>query len=245
MATVTERLINLKVPNSWRLWAVITAAVSSTAAIPPISEQARAALDRTMGAKGVYVSEESAYRFTFLRTDVSLQVSGQRLSPAQAPRSWVTFSPSVHHQAMMNAELALLEDEVNPVMTVALKSGRKTLDEMRRVRGEKGDAPVSARSAAAPITSVIDAAPVNEILSMRGVVTDGIYRATIGRVALVNGTPIGREMGMSTAVSIFGRNDRAFADADIIVTPDELQRVLLALRLKNLNITSIRNHILG
>jgi hypothetical protein len=60
-----------------------------------------------------------------------------------------------------------------------------------------------------------------------------------------NGTPIGREMGMSTKISIFGTNERAFADAEMIVNGDELQRVLLALRTKNLNITSIRNHLVG
>ena len=37
---------------------------------------------------------------------------------------------------------------------------------------------------------------------MRGVVTDGIYRAAIGRIALTNGTPIGREMGMRTSIVV-------------------------------------------
>jgi hypothetical protein len=62
------------VRDACRLWAVVVAAVSLTAAILPISEQARDALDRTTGVNGVYVSEESAYKFTFPRTDVSLRV---------------------------------------------------------------------------------------------------------------------------------------------------------------------------
>ena len=107
----------------WRTAAVITAAVCSTAQMPPISEQARAGLDRTLGAEGTYVSEESAYKFSFPRTDVSLRVGTQRLSPAQAPSSWATFSPSKRRQAMVHGEFLLLDDEVNPVITVALKSG--------------------------------------------------------------------------------------------------------------------------
>jgi hypothetical protein len=79
----------------------------STAAMPSISVSTRAALNRALGAEGVYVSEESAHTFIFPRTDVSLQVDGQRLSPAQAPKSWATFSPSMHHKAMVNAELIL------------------------------------------------------------------------------------------------------------------------------------------
>jgi len=80
---------------------------------------------------------------------------------------------------------------------------------------------------------------------MRGVVADGIYRATIGRIVVVGDTPIGREMGMSTSIVIFGTNDRAFAQADMIVNPDELQRVLKALRGRDFTVASIRKHAVG
>src|SRR2546428_8220287 len=84
-----------------------------------------------------------------------------------------------------------------------------------------------------PVADNIDPAPLNGVLSMRGVVAHGIYRAAIGRIVLVNGTPIGREMGMSTSIVIFGANNRAFAQAEMIVGPDELQRVLKALRARD------------
>jgi len=265
--------------RTWRTTAAIVAAVCSTAQMPPVSEQARAGLDRTLNAKGAYVSEESAYKFSFPRTDLSLRVGAQRLSPDQAPASWATFAPSKRRQAMVAGELILLDDEVNPVMTVALKAGlevtglgatllseqprllslnvtgegdyatlgdalRKVLDEAKRIRGEKRE-PSASTPPATPVKNAIDPAPLNTILSMRGSAPDGIYRAAIGRIGLVNGTPIGREMGMTTKISIFGTNDRAFIDADMIVNGDELQRVLLALRTKNLNVTSIRNHLIG
>jgi hypothetical protein len=263
--------------GSWRTWAVIAVAVCSTAEMPPLSEQARAGLDRVLGAKGTYVSEESAYKFSFPRTDIAVRVGTQRLAPTQAPKSWATFAPSMSREGMLIGELVLLQDEVNPVLTIALKNGlevtglgptllaeepkllvlnvtgqgtyqalgaalRKALDEIPRVRAGKRDQSTAANAVAAPVPNSIDAARPNAILSMRGTTVDGIYRAAIGRVALINGTPVGREMGMSTTVSIFGTNERAFLDADIIVSPDELQRVLMALRLKALDITAIRNH---
>ena len=256
--------------------AVVLAALSSTAAMPPISPQARAALDRSVGAKGVYVDEESAYKFAFPRSDISVQVGGQRLSPAQAPRSWVTFSPSMHQEGVMNGEIVVLEDEVNRVMSAALNAGlevtglgatllfeqprlltmnvwgegtyqslasalRKTLDEVNRPGTSKPNAS-SQGAATPPVANNIDPAPLNDVLSMRGVVAEGIYRAAIGRIAVVNGTPIGREMGMSTSIVIFGANDRAFAQAELIVNPDELQRVLKALRSRDFTIASIRKH---
>jgi hypothetical protein len=262
----------------WQL-SVAVAALSSTAAMPPISQQARSALDRALRVKGVYVDEESAHKFAFPRTDISVHVGGQRLSPAQAPRSWATFSPSMHQEAMVNGEIIVLEDEVNHVMSAALSAGlevtglggtllfeqprlltmnvsgegtfqnlaaalRKTLDEVGR-SGSVRSSSSSQGALSPPVANTIDPAPLNGVLSMRGVVTDGIYRAAIGRVALVNGTPIGREMGMSTSLVIFGSNERASVQAELIVNPDELQRVLKALRARDFTVTSIRKHTVG
>src|SRR5438105_1978061 len=108
---------------SWLRLVVIVSAFGSTAALPPISPQDRAALDRTLGVKGIYIEEESAYAFSFLRTDISVQVGGQRLSPAQAPRSWMTFAPSMYQRGVMNGEIIALEDEINRVMSAALNAG--------------------------------------------------------------------------------------------------------------------------
>jgi len=261
-------------------WVVIVAAVCSTAQMPPVSDQARAALDGALGAKGVYVSEESAYRFLFPRADVSVRIGAQRLSPEQAPASWATFAPSKRREAMVSAELVVLDDEVNPTISVALKSGlevtglgpvllssqptllalnvsaegsysslgaavRKVLDEVRRIRADKRGASETPKPGTTPTKNAIDAAPLNAILSMRGAAPDGIYRASIGRIGLLNGTPVGREMGMSTRLTISGTSQQALLDADLIATDDELQRVLSAITTRNLNISAIRNHFVG
>jgi hypothetical protein len=267
------RMTNLNRRSPWQV-GVIIAAVCSTAAMPPISLQARAALDRALGAKGTYVDEESAYKFAFPRTDISVQVGRQRLSPAQAPRSWATFSPSMRQEGALNGEIIVLEDEVNHVMSAALNAGldvtglgttllfeeprlltmtvwsegtfqslasavRKTLDEVGRAGAARSK---RSGAVAAPVANNIDPAPLNSVLSMRGIVSDGIYRAAIGRIVLVNGTPIGREMGMSTSIVMFGSNDRAFVESELIVNPDQLQRVLKALRSRDFTVTSIRKH---
>ena len=263
----------------WPIGVLFAAVCASAAEMPPMSPQARAGIDRALGTKGVYVQEESAYKFAFPRADLSVRVGRQRLSPTQAPRSWVTFSPSMLHEGAMNGELILLEDEVNRVMTAALNAGlevtglgsaslfeqprllvmnfwkqgsfqnlagalKKTLDEVARA-GTSGPDATPPGAVTAPVTNNIDPAPLNAALSMRGVVADGIYRATIGRIAIVDGTPIGREMGMSTSIVIFGTNDRAFVQADLIASPDELQRVLKALRGRDFTVTSIRKHTVG
>src|SRR5206468_8689317 len=67
--------------------------------------------------------EESAYKFSFPRTDLAVRVGRQRLSASQSPRSWVTFSPSIHQEGLVTGEIILLEDEVNRVMSAALNAG--------------------------------------------------------------------------------------------------------------------------
>src|SRR5215471_7599868 len=258
---------------------MLSAVISATAAAPSISEQTRAMLERTLGFKGVYVSDESAYRFAFPRADVTIRIGNQRLSPSQAPQSWVTFSPSLRSESMMNGELILLEDEVNPVISLALRGNvrvtglgatlmaenprlfalsmnaegaysaigstlRTMLDEERRIRSRPVPQAVKP-PVAAPVPNAIDAAPLNAILSMNGTATDGIYHASIGRIAILNDTPMGREMGIRTTISIFGTNEHAFADAELALTADELQTVLLALCTKGLSIVSVRNHLVA
>jgi len=58
-------------------------------------------------------------------------------------------------------------------------------------------------------TTRLDAEPINTILSTNGTVRNAIYYATIGRVALLNGTPIGRELGASTWIEMTGTNQHA------------------------------------
>src|SRR5262249_40310556 len=118
-----EMNLSANLARSWKAYAIVLAAVASTAQMPPISDRARAALDAALGVKGAYVTEESAYKFTVARNDVSVRIEGRRLSSEQVPASWATFAPSKNREAMVSGELVLLADEVNPAIRVALTSG--------------------------------------------------------------------------------------------------------------------------
>lgn len=96
-----------------------------------------------------------------------------------------------------------------------------------------------------PERNRIDAGPINMILSMNGTVINGVYRAEIGRVTLLNGTPIGRELGASTWIVLSGTNQRAMVQGEFVATQSELQSVLKALRSRQLKFISIRNHTVG
>lgn len=121
---------------------------------------------------------------------------------------------------------------------------RKTLDQIGNVRKRAESFPRTVVPAR-PEISTIDPRPIDGVLSMRGSVVDGVYRAGIGTRTLLRGETIGREMGMSSWVSLAGSNNQALLQGEIVATTDELQRVLKALHSKGVAINSIRNHTFG
>jgi hypothetical protein len=122
---------------------------------------------------------------------------------------------------------------------------RKGLDAMQRVRRTAALSRSHAAMPTIPIESAIDPGPLDAVLSMKGTVAAGVYKAAIGSHALVNGELVGREMGMSTWISVAGRNDHAFAQGEFIESPNGLKKLLTALRTRDIRVTSIRNHTLG
>jgi hypothetical protein len=252
----------------------------ANAANATVSQQTRALIDRLMGGKGTYAADDGVYRVVFPREEATIVQDYQSLSPNLGLNSWSAFTSAIHHEAILTGQFLLLEDEVNPVITVALEAGldvtglaasslfegprlqtldvtgtgtfqdlasafRKGLDEIRRVRRTANPRLTKFAVPAVPLESAIDAGPLDAILSMRGVVIGGVYRAAIGSKAILHGEMIGREMGMSTWVSFAGTNDHALAHGEFVETPDGLTILLKALRAKGVNIVSIRNHTLG
>jgi Domain of Unknown Function (DUF1259) len=124
-------------------------------------------------------------------------------------------------------------------------SFRKCLDEIQQVRRARAEGRPNNIAPDTPVESSIDPAPLDAVLAMKGVVIGGAYRAAVGAHTLLRGEDLGGEMGMSTWVSVAGTNDHAIAHGEFVAGTDDLQRVLKALRVKGISVTSIRNHILG
>ena len=119
---------------------------------------------------------------------------------------------------------------------------RECIDEIERVRKGLGN---KALPPEAQLVSSIDPEPLDRILSMKGVVIDGVYRAAIGTRTLLHGEQIGREMGVSTWVSFAGDNDRAVMHGELVTGPDDLQTALKALSTKSIKVASMRDHTVG
>jgi hypothetical protein len=87
-----------------------------------LSEQQRADIDRITGAKGAWTAPENVHKVSFPRSDLKIEVDGTPLHPFMGLTSWAAFTGDGDHTMVMG-DLALVEDEVNPVMSVALDNG--------------------------------------------------------------------------------------------------------------------------
>jgi len=102
-------------------------AVSLAASVAAPATKAGSGLDtarieQLTGAKGKLDEKEGAFKVSVPRTDLAVTAAGVRLTPPLGLTSWASFQRS-GNRAMVMGDLVLLEDQVNPVMSVALDNG--------------------------------------------------------------------------------------------------------------------------
>lgn len=74
------------------------------------------------GLTGSMNDKEGVYKVSFPRGDIKATSNGVRLTPALGLTSWAAFTKTGSH-VMMMGDTVLTEDQVNPVMSVALENG--------------------------------------------------------------------------------------------------------------------------
>lgn len=79
-------------------------------------------IEELTGTKGTPNEEEQVFKVSFLRSDLDVKVAGAKITPPMGLTSWAAFKLMGNH-AMVMGDLVLLENEVNPVMDVALENG--------------------------------------------------------------------------------------------------------------------------
>jgi Domain of Unknown Function (DUF1259) len=74
------------------------------------------------GAKAAFDAKEGVFKLSMPRDDLSVAVAGVKLTPAMGLTSWAAFKKVGAHTVLMG-DTVLTEDQVNPVMSVALDNG--------------------------------------------------------------------------------------------------------------------------
>ena len=80
-------------------------------------------IEELTGSKGKYDEKEGVFKVSFPRTDVPVTIDGLHLHPFMGLTSWAGFAEDPKEGMMVMGDLVLFQDEVNPVMSVALDNG--------------------------------------------------------------------------------------------------------------------------
>jgi hypothetical protein len=80
-------------------------------------------IEQIIGAKGAFNKDEGVFKITVPRNDVKVSVDGWTMPPFMGLGTWAAFTESKMGGAMVMGDTVLFQDEVNPVMSVALDNG--------------------------------------------------------------------------------------------------------------------------
>jgi hypothetical protein len=81
-----------------------------------------ATIERLTGAKGELLEKEGVFKVSMPRKDLNINVAGVVMTPPMGLSSWAAFQQAGDRMMVMG-DMVLLEDQVNPVMSVTLDNG--------------------------------------------------------------------------------------------------------------------------
>ena len=105
--------------------ALILIAAVTSAAGEPVANQPQlntGRIEELTGEKGKLDEREGAFKVSVPRGDLDVRVAGVRMTPPMGLTSWASFKRIGQHTVVMG-DMVLLEDQINPVMSIALDSG--------------------------------------------------------------------------------------------------------------------------
>ncbi len=80
-------------------------------------------IETLTGAKGAWNKLQTVFKVGFPRKEVKVTVDGATLPPFLGLGTWAAFTPTKDGMVMVMGDNVLFQDEVNPVMSVALENG--------------------------------------------------------------------------------------------------------------------------
>src|SRR5215213_4839316 len=81
-----------------------------------------AKIEQLTGVKGKMDEKAGVFKVSMPRSDINVNAGGVKMTPPMGLTCWASFMSMGDH-AMVMGDQVLLEDQVNPVMSVALENG--------------------------------------------------------------------------------------------------------------------------
>src|SRR6266849_1186780 len=216
-------------------------------------------VDAALGRTGAAMPG-GVQRYALPRSDLNVTVDGVAIKPALALGGWVAFEPA-HGGAMVMGDVVLTETEIKPVMTKLLEGDLEITalhNHLLRANpatfymhvGGHGD-PVkmaetiraalalsktpaeSGQAASAPAAPDLPTAQLDEILGVKGKATGGVYQFSVPRRDPITENGVNVPGAMGSAITV-----------DFVVTADEVNPLIRALRAGAIEVTAIHSHML-
>lgn len=96
-----------------------------------------------------------------------------------------------------------------------------------------------------PDKTTLDPKKIEDILGVKGSLSNGVYKVTIGRTTTMHGEEVGNAMGINTWAAFAGSDEKAIVDGDFVMLESEVQSILKALSGAGINIVALHNHMIG
>ncbi|HEU5056416.1 MAG TPA: DUF1259 domain-containing protein, partial [Kofleriaceae bacterium] len=126
-----------------------------------------------------------------------------------------------------------------------LAAGVKAVwDAVKAVRAAR-KSPADRFGGARVAKGTLDAGALEAALGHPLEVSGGVAKATIGREGTMHGVRVGGPMGLTTWIAFSGSDAGAAVSGDLIMTAEEVQPVLRALRQNGLHVVALHNHMVG
>jgi hypothetical protein len=230
-------------------------------------------VDEALGRQGAMQPGE-VYKFSFPRSDLKVSVDGVPVKPALALGSWVAFSGSGDHAAVMG-DLVLTEDEIAPVMRQLVQDGIEvTAVHNHILRGTpatlymhiagmgdpaklgkaihgalaKSKTPLEAAPTSSSQDVGLDTATLEQALGQKGKASGGVYQFSIPRAEPIKDGDMAVPPAMGTAIAINFQSagaGKAATTGDFVLLPGEVNPVIQALLANGIEVTALHTHMLA
>jgi hypothetical protein len=227
-------------------------------------------VDAALGRKASVAGD--VHRYGFPRTDLNVTLDGVTIKPTLTLGGWVAFKPA-HGGAMVMGDLVLLDSEItalihnglevtaihnhvlrgNPATYYMHVGGHGDAEKMATgilqvLQSSKTPLAPAAPPASQPAID-LDTAQLDQIIGSKGQPNGGVYQFAVPRRDPVteNGmalTPPG-PIGAATAIGFQPTGGgKAAITGDFVLTADEVNPVIRALRDNGIEVTAVHSHML-
>ncbi|MBI5571805.1 MAG: DUF1259 domain-containing protein [Desulfomonile tiedjei] len=217
--------------------------------------------------------EDGVLLFRYPRSDINVKVDGEPIPTALGFGSWVAWK-SMGKDVIVLGDLALLDKEVNPVLSALQAAGMQMTGLHTRYFGDrprvmfmhisgKGDAsklatavsnalgktatPVAASAAesASQPSLNLDTKRLQEIVGRPGQAAGGAFKIVVGRPGVrMHGTELPSAMGVNSWAGFVGTNEKAHVAGDVAMSDHEVNRVIKALQKGGIQVVGLHNHMM-